>query len=72
MKEIYSVEATNYQTTNRRMNTVVLFFEDRVSANLARKELIKQKYKVTGIHGHRVEGRKAEVTVEAVNNLIGE
>ena len=71
MKEIYSVEATNYETTNRKMNTVVLFFEDRVSANLARKELIKQKYKTSRIYGHRVEGRKPEVTVEAVNNLIG-
>jgi len=71
MKEIYSIEATNYQSTNRKINTVVLFFEDRVSANAARKALILQHYKTTRVYEHQVQGDKPQDTVEAVNNLIG-
>lgn len=72
MKTIYRLEATNFKTTNPDINTVTLFFENKVRATDTKVVLENKGYKCSKVYEHREEsGCTIKDTVDYVNSRIG-
>jgi hypothetical protein len=71
MKTIYSLEVTNYQSTNPRINSVTLFFDEHIKAANVKAALVKKGYKCSRPFARHLESGVVEEAVKDVDYLIG-